>query len=172
MMLPARRLLAPRPAGSEYPFWLVTFLSGAIAAVALLALLSLYALTRAWQYLPLAGLVALILAAHIAAWWLARFARPRRYDLGIWLIAAAQILSAVFAPVFMAEYWVIGLILLILVPIEVGVADEIQRVPLVAVLSLIGAAGMIVVDLVAPPERLTILAHFPRALFFSVAFLP
>ena len=181
MMLPARRLLAPRPAGSEYPFWLVTCLSGAIAAVTLLALLGLYALTRAWQYLPLAGLVALILAAHIAAWWLARFARARRYDLGIWLIAVSQILSAALAPLFMTEYWIIGLFLLAAVPIEVGVADRrsVQRVPLVAVLSLIGAAGMIVVDLLAPPEpvlsevegRLTILADSPGTQFLAVALL-
>ncbi len=165
MMLPARR--------SEYPFWLVTFLSGAIAAVTLLALLGLYALTGAWQYLPLAGLVALILAAHIAAWWLARFARARRYDLGIWLIAVSQILSAVLAPLFMTEYWIIGLFLLVVVPIEVGVADRrsVQRVPLVAVLSLIGAAGMIVVDLLAPPDRLTILADLPGMRFLAVAFL-
>ncbi|HET7091177.1 MAG TPA: GAF domain-containing protein [Anaerolineae bacterium] len=189
MMLPARRLLAPRPPRSEYPFWLVTFLSGAIAAVTLLALLGLYALTRAWQYLPLAGLVALILAAHIAAWWLARFARARRYDLGIWLIAVSQILSAALAPLFMTEYWIIGLFLLVLVPIEVGVAHRrsVQRVPLVAVLSLIGAAGMIVVDLIGPPERLTILVDpstplragpsigsgqvLPSAPFLVVAFL-
>ena len=135
-----------------HPFWAVTFLSGAIAIATLLALLGLYALTGEWQYLPLAGLVALILAAHIAAWWLA--SARRRYGLGIWLIAVSQILSAVLSPLFMTEYWLIGLFLLVAVPIEVGVADtrSFRRVPLVAVLSLIGAAGMIVVDLLSGAE--------------------
>lgn len=153
----------------ERPFWPVTLVSGALAVSTFAGLLVVYGLSGRWQFLALGGIVTLIIAAHGLAWWLAR--ERDRFDLGIWLIAVAQILSAILAPLFMADYWIIGPFLLIVGLVEVGVADELRRMPLFAVLTLLGAAGMVAADLLAPFDRLTILADLPMALFLVVVLL-
>jgi len=154
---------------SQRPFWLVTRVSGGLAVLTLAMLLVLYGVARHTQYLVLAGLVGLILIAHVAAW---RLARARgRYDVGIWLIAAAQVFSAITAPLVIADYWIIGVPLMLVLPIEIGVADHLKRVPLFLVAGLLGAAGMVAVDLVAVADRLTILVDVPITAFLAVGFL-
>ncbi len=153
----------------QQPFWPATLVSGVLAALTFAALLILYGLTRQSAYLGLNGLVAAIGLAHGAAWWLAR--ARNRFDQGIWLIAAAQIFSAMLAPLFMAEYWVIGIFLLAVVPIEVGVADRLRRMPLFAVFSLLGAAGMVATDLINLPGRVTILTDLPWTAILAVSLL-
>ncbi|HEX9326948.1 MAG TPA: hypothetical protein VF915_10550, partial [Reyranella sp.] len=151
------------------PFWLVTLISGTLTSLTLAGLLAIYGRTSQWQYLALGAITAAILLAHAAAWALARdWGRANR---GIWLIAAAQVLSAVLAPLFMADYWMIGPFLLAIVPLEVGVGDRLRRMPVFVMLGLLGAAGMLAVDLLAQTPRLTVLADLPLAAALSVTVL-
>jgi hypothetical protein len=132
-------------------------------------LLTVYGQTRQWQYLALGGVAAMIVTVHGVAWWLAR--TRSRFDLGIWLVATAQILSSVLAPLFMADYWIIGLFLLAVVPIEVGIADQPRRMPVFAVITLLGAAGMVATDLLDLPGRLPILVELSGAVFLALSLL-
>jgi PAS domain S-box-containing protein len=153
----------------QQPFWSVTLVSGALALLTLASLLAMQADTRQWQYLALSGLVGMILLAHGVAWFIAH--TRGRFDVGIWLIAAAQIASAVLAPLFMADYWIIGLFLLAVVPMEVGIVDRLQRISLFIVFSLLGAAVMIAIDLLDVPGRLTILTDLPSAALLALGLL-
>jgi signal transduction histidine kinase len=153
----------------QHPFWPVTTVSGLLGVLALLFLLGLFALNRDRSSLALAGLAGLVVAAHILG---RRLAGEReRFDLGIWVIAAAQILSAALAPLFLSEFWLLGALLLALVPVEVGVADQVKRMPLFVVFSLLGAAAMVAIDLLDLPGRQGVFSGFPRAIYLGAAFL-
>jgi len=154
---------------SQQPFWLGTFISGAACISTLAVLLLAYLRTAQWQYLALSAVVGMIVVAHGVAWWLA--VKHERYDWGIRLIAAAHIFSGILAPLFMADYLMIGLFLLAIVPFEVGLGDRLQRIPVFAVLALLGAAGMVAVDLLNLPERLSILTDLPGAAALATALL-
>jgi signal transduction histidine kinase len=140
-----------------------------MALVILLSLLLLYAQTRQWQYLALSGLAAVVLLAHGVGWWLARW--RRRFQLAIWLIAAVQIVSSVLAPLFLADYWIIGLFLLAVVPIEIGIADQPRRMPMSAVITLLGASAMVATDLLYIPSRLVLLTDLYGAVFVALGLL-
>jgi signal transduction histidine kinase/DNA-binding response OmpR family regulator/HAMP domain-containing protein len=157
------------PFRAQQPFWLGTFISGGSCLSTLTVLLVAYARTAQWQYLALSVIVGMIVLAHGIAWRLAL--KQERYDWGIRIIAAAHILSGILAPLFMADYLTIGLFLLAIVPFEVGLADRLQRIPLFAVLALLGAAGMVAVDLLNRPERLSILSDLPGAATLAIALL-
>jgi signal transduction histidine kinase len=163
-----RRALGRLGAGTQHPFWPVTQLSGLLAAVAAPWLLVWYLQTRLWPHLALSGLALLVFGAHAVAWWLARAAGPGAYSRSLWLIASAQALSALVAPLFMADYWVIGLFLLAAVPLEVGAADELRRIPLMVVYALLAAAGMVAIDLLAGPDRVALLATAPGGIVLAV----
>jgi hypothetical protein len=152
------KVLAAR---SPHPFWPVTLLSGGAATLACAALLVAYLRLGRWQYLALGGLALLVALAHGVAWWLAR-ARGQG-GRALWLIAAAQILGAVLAPLVVADLWSLGLLLLAVVPLEVGAVDHPRRMPLSAVFALLGAAAMIAVDLASLPARVALLSDVPRA---------
>jgi signal transduction histidine kinase len=122
-----------------------------------------------WQYLALSGLATLIVLAHGVAWWLA--SSRGRFELGIWLVAAAQIMASVLAPLFMSDFWIIGLFLLAVVPIEVGVADRPRRMPGFVALALLGAAAMVGIDLLDLSSRLTILSELRSAVFLALSLL-
>jgi signal transduction histidine kinase len=122
-----------------------------------------------WQYLALSGLAILIVLAHGIAWWLA--GSRGRFELGIWLVAAAQIVAAMLAPLFMSDFWVIGLFLLAVVPIEVGVADRPRRMPAFVVLGLLGAAAMVGIDLLDLSSPLMVLSELRSAAFLAVSLL-
>jgi signal transduction histidine kinase/DNA-binding response OmpR family regulator len=154
---------------TQRPFWLCTFISGGACIATLLVLLVAFARTAQWQYLALGAVTSMIVIAHLAAWRLAL--RHQRHDWGIRLIAAAHILSGILAPLFMADYLTIGLFLLAIVPFEVGLGDRLQRIPLFAVLALLGAAGMVAVDLLNLPQRLMILAELPGAAALAMTLL-
>ena len=151
------------------PFWPVTYASGILALAVFAFLLSLYLRSGEWQYLGLSGLAVMTALAHVAGWQLARtLDRP---DVGIWLIASIQIISTALVPLFLADYWLIGLLLLAVIPLEIGVADRLSRMPASIVLSLLGAAAMLAIDLQGLPDRLTILSELPYAIPLTGLFL-
>jgi signal transduction histidine kinase/HAMP domain-containing protein len=153
----------------QRPFWPVSLVTGILALITLVILLVVYGQTHEWQYLALSGLGSTILLAHGLAWRLAR--ASGRCDLAIWLIAASQILVSVLAPLFMADFWIIGLFLLVGVPIELGVADQPRRMPIFAIVTSLAAAGMVATDLLDVPGRLKILVELPGAVFLSLGLL-
>lgn len=137
----------------------MSLVSGVAILVALGLFLSGYSYTGHWHYLALSGLALGTLGIQALAWWIA--AARKRLTLAIWLIAYIQILAIVISSLFIAEHWRIGILLLALVPIEIGIVDEIRRIPLFIVLSLLGAAGMVSLDLLDLSSRLTILVTRP-----------
>ena len=153
----------------QRPFWPVSFISGLLTLFVIVALLVFYRQTFQWQYLALSGLAAAILLAHGVAWQVAR--SQAHYDLGIWLIASAQILSAVAVPLFLADYWVIGFFLLTAAPLEIGVAIRMRHPFLLIVLTLLSAAGMVGMDLLDSPNRLTIITDQPGIVFWVIGLL-
>jgi hypothetical protein len=161
------------PFGSDLrlrePFWPVTLLSGSLAILTLGLLLVAHWSTRHWQYLGLAVLVGGILLVHVVAWWLAL--TRRRYMLGLWLVAMGQIVSAVAAPLIMADYWVFGIFLLAAVPLELAVVDNLRRIPQFAALTLLGASAMLAVDLLELPGRLAVSFDVPDAVLAAAILL-
>ena len=148
---------------------MVTGVSGALALMTLAGVWTIRASSNHEAYLQLAGLIGAILLAHGAAWLIAR--SRRRYDLAMWLIALVQMASAVAAPLFVAGAWFISLVLLAVIPIEIGVADRPERMTLFAALGLLGAAVMISIDLSAPANRLTILQEASDVTWLVAALL-
>lgn len=153
----------------QLPFWAATFTSGSLALLTIGILLVVHRQDRQWQYMALAGIGVIILVAHALGWWLAL--SRERYDRGIWLIAASQIISTMLIPCFMVAFWPVGLFLLAVVPMEVGVADQPSRMPTFSIFSLLGAAGMVAIDLLNPPNRVTILVERPSAVFVTLGLL-
>ena len=161
---------ATRPVGDQMrPLWLVGSL--AIAAAAVFVLLALIGWLQAGQaqYLALGGIAFAVLVSHVAALGLAR--RQGRPDRATWLIAAGQVLGALVAALVVADVWLVGLFLLVIVPLEVAVADRPQRIPLVTILALLGAASMVGLDLLDPPGRLTVFADRPATMLLPAATL-
>lgn len=152
----------------RYPFWPVILVSGGLAALALAAFLVAFARSSHPQFLALAGLVALVLFAHALG---AFFGRRGRFSLGIWLAASVQMLAAVVAALLASDYWIIGLLLFAVIPIEVGIADKLGRMPLAIVFSLLGAAAMLAIDLTAPAAPIALFAELPHAGILATGFL-
>jgi signal transduction histidine kinase/DNA-binding response OmpR family regulator/HAMP domain-containing protein len=158
------------PVRFQHTFWPVTLISGVLTLIASATLLVMYGQTGQWQYLALGGVAAIMMIlVHGIAWWLAR--SRDRFDLGIWLVAAVQILSAVLIALFVADYWLIGFFLLSIAPIEIGIVDQLRRMSLFVVFSLLGAAGMVAADLLTLPDRPAILTDHPGAVFLVVGLL-
>ncbi|RPI29569.1 MAG: hypothetical protein EHM70_15560, partial [Chloroflexota bacterium] len=153
----------------QQPFWIVTIVSGFLALASGVFFLAIYMNTRTWHYLAILALVVMVLVAHGVAWWLA-LARERT-TIGIWLIAGAQILSAVAAPALFDDYWIVGVLLLSVVPLEVGIADKLRYMPVSIVFVLLASACMLAIDLVDLPSRLTIFVDQPQAIFLAILFL-
>ncbi len=149
---------------SQQPFWPVTLMSGLSAGLALLVLFVLYIRSGHDQYLALSGLALGLLAAHGIAWWLTRsLGRPIP---GIWLIAAAHFLSVMVSPLFITDYWIFALLFLPVVPLQIAIVDQIQRVPRSVVLTILAAAGAMVADLLDLPARVTLMGSLSRILLF------
>jgi hypothetical protein len=97
----------------KHPFWPVTIISGIITFLSFIMLPFFYWQTGQWQYVPLSGLVGLMALAHVIAWW--RVYYHQQIALGIWLIMVAKIGGSAFIPLFVADYWLIGLLVLVIV---------------------------------------------------------
>jgi PAS domain S-box-containing protein len=151
----------------QHPFWLTIFLSGGFALLTLILLALQASQDRAW--LPLMGASGLLVFAHLIAWWQA--ATHQRMRFGLWLIIAAQLLSAVLLPFLVADAWMIGLMLLVVVPLEAGVSDQMRRMPIFTLVALLTAALMVSVDLLALPGRMTLDATAQSRLWWFVGLI-
>jgi signal transduction histidine kinase len=158
-----------RLAHFRHPFWPVTLITGAAAFVAVVVLLALFGQSGLGQYLALAGLAGAIFLVHGLSWWSAY--TKENYRLGIWLIAGVEIVCTVLVPFFLADYWLIGFIQLASVPLAVGIADQPRSIPRAAVYALLGAAGMLAVDLLFTGPRLDILSVQPALALGGVILL-
>jgi signal transduction histidine kinase len=118
--------------------------------------------TGDWQYLGLSVVGFVIVVTHILGWTLVFKGGDDR--LAIWLITALHILGVVASALFLDGFWLIGPFLLLLVPFEIGLIDDLRRVPLAFVLALLGAAGMLLADLWAPFSRVRLLTDVPGAI--------
>lgn len=106
------------------------------------------------RFVVLAGVAAAVLAVHVLAFVVAR--RQGRPDRGTWALAAGQLIGALCATLLVSDLWVLDLFLLGIIPLQVAVADSPRRIPLAIILALLGVAGMVALDLIAPVDRLTL----------------
>jgi len=149
------------------PFWMVAAL--AVASVAFFVALALfgYLLTQDGAFVALAGIATAVLASHGAAILLAR--RRGQTDRATWIIAAGQVVGGLGAALVVADFWLVGLFFLAIVPLEIAIADRPQRIPLATILALLGAAGMVGVDLLAPTGRLTLFVDRPATILLPAS---
>ena len=149
------------------PFWMVAAL--AVASVAFFVALALfgYLLTQEGAFVALAGIATAVLASHGAAILLAR--RRGQTDRATWIIAAGQVVGGLGAALVVADFWLVGLFFLAIVPLEIAIADRPQRIPLATILALLGAAGMVGVDLLAPTGRLTLFVDRPATILLPAS---
>ncbi|HLA43072.1 MAG TPA: hypothetical protein VJZ27_06535, partial [Aggregatilineales bacterium] len=126
---------------TRQPFRAFFLISTAIALTISVGLLSAYFSRNEWQLLAVAGIAVGVVAVHGIAWGLVRIKEQR--EVAVWLIATAQILGIILAALFLSEFWYIGALMLMVVPIEVGIADRLRRIPIFLVLGFFGASGMI-----------------------------
>lgn len=149
------------------PFGLIISLSGLVALLILGWMLAGYWLEGSTQYLNLSGIAFALVVVHVAALRMAQtdlqYNQWSARDLSIGMIALAQMISAILIPLFVADYWVVGFFLLVTIPIEIGIAVRLQLIPLFTVITLLAAAGMLAIDLLALPNRITILDSTPLA---------
>ncbi len=150
------------------PFRWVAALAIAVDCV-LVALIAIGGTDDGGQRLALLlGVALLTLGAHVLAVLTHRRHRP---DRGVWWIAAAQLVGALLATLLVADLWLLELFLLGIIPLQVAVADRPRRIPLAIIVALLGVAGMVAVDLVDPPGRLTPFADRPDLMLVPAAVL-
>ncbi len=149
----------------QKPFWFVLLLSGLTVLTSTIILSRGYRQTGQWQSLVLAIIAGLVGLIYCLAVWLA--GSKRRYQISLWLVIIARILAVVLTPLFLADFWLVGLIILVAVPLEIGLAGKLHHMPLFVIFALVGASAMLIVDLLALPDRLTILAA-PQFVYLRV----
>ena len=142
---------------TQQPYWVVIAFSTLASLVAFAGLLLAYLSSQQWQYLVLTGLGAAVVAVHGVAYWIARF--RQRYSQGIWLVAGIKIVATILIPLFVSDFWYLAIFLLAVIPVEVGVADRLRRIPVFLVLDLLGASAMVASDLLAPGDRINALGE-------------
>lgn len=155
-------LSEPQSSSDRRLFWIQTGTNGTLLFVAAAFIYFQYFRSGIWQYLGLAVIALYILSAHIFGWVFAY--KKNNYRLAIWVIGISHIVGSIAAPLFMENYWIIGPFLLLLVPLEIGLVDNLKRVPVAFVCALLGAAGMLLVDLWAPFDRVRFLSEVYGAL--------
>ena len=152
----------------RHPFWPVILVTCAAVIVPLAGLGMLYAQAGDYRYLVLSGIAGLVLLATGLAGWLAY--TNQQYGLAIWSIAIVQMIVTVSVPIFLEDYWLIGLFQLFTIPLAVGIANQPRSIPRVIIPTLLSAAGMISVDLWVVASGLTILRQ-NQALSFVIILL-
>ena len=135
-------------AGPSLSAWLTSAVASAAALVLLVVALPE---SERGHYLAVAGLAGAVLLVHGPGWWLA-FRRGRTW-LAWALIGGAQLVAIALAPLFLADVWTVGLLLMAAVPLGVGTGDDPRRIPTITFAALLAGAGMVVLDLNAPASR-------------------
>lgn len=131
----------------SHPFWVVTALSGSSSlAILVAALVSRQQTVQG--HMTIGGLAAGVLFVHLLCWVLAL--TTRLVASALHLIVTVQIGSAIAGPLVATDYWTISLFVLLIVPLEVAIADEIRRISPIIIAALLGCAAMITVDLLLP----------------------
>ncbi|HEY1011102.1 MAG TPA: hypothetical protein VGE07_00260, partial [Herpetosiphonaceae bacterium] len=110
-----------------------------------------------WPSQVMAGLALVLAAGHAAAWRL----YPRRPQLAIQLAVSAQLAALVALPLAVADIWLPGLIGVTLLALEASLVAPLNRLPSIMVMVVLGGAAMLAVDLLAPADRLGLLAATP-----------
>jgi len=113
-------------------------------------LLAAYWQTRQLPYLLSAGLALSLPVAHWVGWALAH--RSSRPALGSAVAIGSLVLAVVLPPLLFADYWPIGSLLAVTIPIAAGLAGQSRRVSLFVIVALFTAAAMLAVDLWLAPE--------------------
>ncbi len=146
------------PASNTRREFLLLTLTATVIGLSICAILGVvFIRTQDVRYLILAGLTLTVPVTHWVSWYLvARRNRPR---LGLALIASSLWLVVVVPPLWVIDYWVIGALLAMIIPIDAGLAGQPRRIPFYSVLALCGGAALLAVDLwLAPAGRLDPLA--------------
>lgn len=151
----------PAPSYRAIVFWTLTTLTGTIVLLLLGIQLTLYRQTGIVSYLYTAGLDLLMLAGLALGWWCACSRRSLGY--GIRLVALTMLVGAMFYPYFVANHWAQFSFLLVTLFFSVGVIEEPKYLSHFIFLALLATAGVIAVDLLAPPNRLVSLVGFSQA---------
>lgn len=139
------------------PDWLVIVLSTCLSGITFAIISLTYLSTDNWQHLGLAGMSAFVLAIHGIVYWV----QPNRlsFKQAILAIAVVKIFCVAIAPLLVENIWPVGPLLLAIVTIEVGIGDDLRRIPLLLVLVFLGASIMILADLVAPFQRVNLFSN-------------
>ncbi|OQY48890.1 MAG: hypothetical protein B6242_01055 [Anaerolineaceae bacterium 4572_78] len=144
----------------QKPFWFAT-IPIVIANIATLFFLVLeYEQDWQWQYLVLNGTIATMLIICIGGWWLVYAHDNIRY--AVTMIVTAQFVTQIVVSFLIADYWLIGLMTLLIVPFEIGVAYRSRRTLLYTILTLLGIAVIITADIFEPVKALTFFHDFPQ----------
>ncbi len=154
---------------SRRAFWPVTLISGILTFSSFLLLLLAYWFTNQWQYLLVTGLIGLMALGHVVAWWIGYW--QQQFAIAIWLIMLVKILTSALVPLFIADYWLLGLLLLAIVSLEVGLGYKPDQLPLATVIALLGGILMLAIDLLGFPDRVLGFQQLPQLYFLAIGFL-
>ncbi len=152
-------------------FWYTIPTSGLMILIIAVVLWLGYRQADQWQFLALAAMAGAVAVAYGVAVW-AAYTRER-FGFSFWLITSAQILGVMLVPLFLADFWLIGLLILATVPLKIGISGQLHRMPHFVILALLGASVLTLCELLALPGRPTILAVLSQYfyLFLIVVFL-
>ncbi|MBN1991696.1 MAG: SpoIIE family protein phosphatase [Anaerolineae bacterium] len=147
-------------------FWSTNLFSGLLLCVITIFLGLTYNQTGQWPALALAGITGTVVLAYGVAAWVVF--TQKRLQTGLGLVMAVQIMGVMLAPLFVADFWLIGLIIMATVPLKTGIAGKLQQMPRFVILALLAASLMIGLDLLALPNRLLILTTLPQTHYLVI----
>jgi serine phosphatase RsbU (regulator of sigma subunit) len=131
-----------------HPFWVVSAVSGMNALLTIIIALILHQQAGQWHAMALDGIAGAILLVHGVAWVLAFI--TRRNVAAVRLIAVSHLAGAIATPLIVTDYWTIGIFMLVLIPLEMAIADRVRNIPPIIIASLLGSAAMVAIDLLIP----------------------
>lgn len=157
---------------SQQPFWIFFTVSLGVNVLLTILLALLYLNQSEQNYFALISLSAIGLVAHAIAYYLV--STRGKTILAAWLIAGAQLIGVVVSPLFIADFWFVGILLLIVIPIEIGIANRLRQIPIFLLLVFCSASAMLAADVMSSDRtRLDILGTTTVGLivvsFFLVA---
>lgn len=160
----------PTPSYRPAVFWAVTLFTATTVLISLGTHLVLYRQTGAELYLFIIAVDVWMLSGHFLGWW---YAGVRQcFGYGMRLIALSQIIGAIINPYFVVDHWLGFPFLMVTLIFGIGVVEEPKYLSRFVPWSLLGIAGVIAVDLLAPPDRLIMMTNLPEDMVGAVIFLP